>query len=190
MNSASVWEGRSAEDKLFFFAHYEGIRIALPICHAERRCPRPPISNMCWGNLPLAEMTRSQAPPSGATRGDSVLSKTCSRCCRLGGSPVAITAARWTHRDSLLPAKWHAARWQRLCDPAAAVSEQQRQREPDRVEDRSHHQCQRQRLVSLPAGHGPAGGIPIRSTPSSTLIRRSRSARWSWVTRICSVQPW
>jgi hypothetical protein len=43
--------GPIAQDKLFFFAHYEGIRIALPLV-TQHPCPRPPISSMYWGSLP------------------------------------------------------------------------------------------------------------------------------------------
>ena len=37
--------------------------------------------------------------------------------------------------------------------------EQQRQREPHRVQDRSHHQRQKQHLVPHSTGHGSTGGM-------------------------------
>jgi hypothetical protein len=95
--------GPIRKDKLFFFAHYEGIRIALPIV-SRSPCPRPPISNMCWGSLPRAErsVTGTNLPAQPAEipfYKNDVLAAAAH-----GGSPVAITPARWTHPGILLPA--------------------------------------------------------------------------------------
>ena len=43
--------GPIRKDKLFFFAHYEGIRIALPLV-SRPSSPRPPISSTCSQQLP------------------------------------------------------------------------------------------------------------------------------------------
>ncbi len=50
--------GPIRKDKLFFFAHYEGIRIALPLI-ARTTCHRLPISSMCCSNCRRAALIPS-----------------------------------------------------------------------------------------------------------------------------------
>ena len=51
-----------------------------------------------------------------------------------------------------------------------------RQREPDRRQDRPHHQREQQRLVPLPAGHGPAGRLHRPDQPNLQLVFAAAAA--------------
>ncbi len=150
--------GPIRKNKLFFFAHYEGMRIALPLV-TSTTLPTPAYQQYVLGQLATGGLIQSQGPTFRRNPRRFLSIKICFRCCRFpAGRRWRLQVVRWTHPALCCPpASRHAARWQRLCGPAAALSEQQRQREPDRGEDRSHHQYQRQHLVSLPAGHRPAG---------------------------------
>ena len=74
--------GPIRKDKLFFFAHYEGIRIALPLV-TPTTLPTPASSSICWGNLLRVDLTLSQAPTFRPNPRRFLSIKTCSLCSRL-----------------------------------------------------------------------------------------------------------
>ena len=69
--------GPVVKDHLFFFTHYEGIRIALPLSPA-RRCHRPLISNTCCSNCRRAAPIRSTEPGSPRSLRKQPSTKRCS----------------------------------------------------------------------------------------------------------------
>ena len=74
--------GPIRKDKLF---SSPTMRVFASHCRSSRQrpCRRPPTSNMCWGNLPRADTTRSQAPTFRRNPQRFLSIKICSRCCRL-----------------------------------------------------------------------------------------------------------
>ena len=139
--------GPIRRNKLFFFGHYEGIRIALPLV-SQMTLPTPAYQQYVLGQLAIGGTDPGYGHwSSGAARGDPVLPQDVL---------LAACAGRLTGADRRLPSR-HERR--RLRQPASGIAQQQRQREPDRGEDRPHHQRERQRLVSLSAGHRTAGGL-------------------------------
>ncbi len=153
--------GPIRKDKLFFFAHYEGIRIALPIV-SQTVVPSPGLSAICarstaagrdrpiqWNRLAGAAgrgwVLPVDVPALQQCGGDAadggVVSAGCERYAAAG------------HGDG------SAIEWEWLREPAAGVAQQQRPRRPDRAQDRPDHQREGQYLVSLPAGHWSAGCV-------------------------------
>jgi hypothetical protein len=130
---------------------------------------------------------------SAAARGDSVLSQTmfsllpapAGRQWRLRSCPLDASGNVLAGRPAGTP-----ARRQRLRNQQQRIAEQQRQREPDRGQDRSHHQRQTQSGTASSRTRACRRNGPILSTPSSTPFRRSRSARWLWATRTFSARSW
>ena len=118
--------GPLRKNTLFFFAHYEGIRIALPLVTATT-LPTPAYQRYVLGQLAtggLDPVTGTHLPAQPAEI--PFYKNMFSLLPAPGGSPVAITACPLDASGNLLPepAEWHPARWQWLRDPAAAVFEQ------------------------------------------------------------------
>ena len=108
--------GPIRKDKLFVFAHYEGIRIALPLV-TPTTLPRPPINSMCWGNWPQVDTIRSRALTFRPNLRRSPSIKICSLCCR----PPAdrrwrSQPARWMHPEIRCPLRQAA-----VCSMAPAA---------------------------------------------------------------------
>ena len=104
--------GPIRRDKLFFFGHYEGIRIALPIV-TSTTLPTPAYQQYVLGQLKLGGTESDYGhAPSGPTRGNTFL-------------PEHVLVAAATRRvgcaDRGVPS-WNQRR--RLCGPAAALSGQ------------------------------------------------------------------
>ena len=182
--------GPILKDKLFFFTHYEGIRIALPLV-ARTTVPSPAYQQYVLQQLPLG----GTDPINGTVlpaqpRGSSLLPKDVRALQQHGrhtdaGSHLSVgrerrIAARNTNCDQPVQRL-------RLRQQTHAIAEQHRQRKSDRGQDRSHHQCQQQRVVPLSAGHGAAGRLHrSHQSRSSTPTRRSRSGHWCSATRTSS----
>ncbi len=152
--------GPIRRDKLFFFGHYEGIRIALPLV-SQITLPSPAYQQYVLGQLAVGgtdPVTGTSLPAQPAEipfyRNMFSLLPTAS------GTPSASMPARWMQMETCYPRPIGTVSTAHGCASAAAgIAQQQRQRKPYRGQDRSHHQRQRQRVVSLSAGHRPSGGI-------------------------------
>jgi hypothetical protein len=122
--------GPMRRDKLFFFAHYEGIRIALPIV-SSTTLPTPAYQQYVLGQLATGgydAVTGTNLPAQ--------LAAASSR--RVAGGNYILPAGCIRYRVGRSSSR-RAAQRQWLCIPAAALSEQQRQRKSDRGQDRPHH---------------------------------------------------
>ena len=139
--------GPIRKNRLFFFGHYEGIRIALPLV-SQLTLPSTGykqyvLSQLASGGMDPSTGTMLAAQPAEIPFYQNMFSL----LPEAGGTPVADYRLSAGHE------------WGRMREPAAGFTEQQRQREPDRSEDRSHDRCEEQRVVSLSAGHRAAGGV-------------------------------
>jgi hypothetical protein len=153
--------GPILRNKLFFFAHYEGIRIALPIV-TPTTLPTPDYQQYVLGQLSTADTIRSPGPTFPAQPAEIPFYKNMfSLLPAPGGSPVAITACPLDASGTILPAPPSGT----LLDGSGCATQQQRSLNNSDSENlivlknRPHNQRQRQRLVSLPEGLRPAGGM-------------------------------
>jgi hypothetical protein len=114
--------GPIRKDRLFFFGHYEGIRIALPIV-TPTTLPTPAYQQYVLGQLATGGYdpvtgTNLQAQPAEIPFYKSMFSLLPAP----GGSPVAITACPLDASGSLLPAPTDGS----LLDGSGCASQQQR----------------------------------------------------------------
>jgi hypothetical protein len=109
--------GPIRKDKLFFFAHYEGIRIALAAWCATT-VPSPAYQQYVLGSCRWAERSDHRNQPSRATAGGSFYKKMFGLYGNTAGTPVPITApARWMRTARCCPARKRQP-GQRLREPA------------------------------------------------------------------------
>ena len=181
--------GPIRKNKLFFFAHYEGVRIALPLV-SQAVVPSPAYQQYVLSQLPLGgtdPITGTALPAEPAEVAFYTVDVRLYR--NTAGTPVAVSSCPLDASGALLPARRPAEplRRQRLRQPAPGVAQQQRQRKSDRGQDRPHHRrattASGTAFSRTPACRPPT---PIRSIRSSTPTRRSRSARWWPATRTSS----
>ena len=89
--------GPIRKDKLFFFAHYEGIRIALPLV-TPTTLPTPAYQQYVLGQLATGGTDPvTGANSSGSTRGDPVLQEyvfAAAGCRRIAGGDHSLPAGR------------------------------------------------------------------------------------------------
>ena len=117
--------GPIRKNKLFFFAHYEGIRIALPIV-SSGHLAHARLSAICAGPVCHGRLRcRHGYHPSGATCRNSVLQKhvlaaTDSR--RVAGRDYNLPVGRIRFPVERTTSR-HAARRQRLRIPTAALAQ-------------------------------------------------------------------
>ena len=142
-------------NKLFFFAHYEGIRIALPFV-SPSHCHSPAYQQYVLGQLAIGGTDPITGTVLPAQPASAVLSH----------DVFAVTQRQWNRRSAR---SWDAptrTQWmERVRKPTPGVAEQQGQRKPHRSQDRPHHQCQRT-ASGIGSSRTPAcrPHIPIRST--------------------------
>ena len=182
--------GPIRRDKLFFFGHYEGIRIALPIV-TPTTLPTPAYQQYVLGQLATGgydPVTGTNLPAQPAEI--PFYKNMFSLLPPPGGSPVAITACPLDASGNLLPAPTNGS----LLNGSGCASQQQR----------SLNNSDSENLIVVKIDHtinaktasGTASSRTracrrngrTRSTPSSTPIRRSRSTRWLWATRTSSAR--
>ena len=115
--------GPIRKDKLFFFAHYEGIRIALPIV-TPTTLPTPAYQQYVLGQLGHGwDSIRSQAPTFRPNPRRSLSTKICSRCCRLlADRRWRSRPVRWTHPGICCPPRQMAT----LLDGSGCATQRQR----------------------------------------------------------------
>ena len=189
--------GPIRKDKLFFFAHYEGIRIALPLVVAGG-CAVAGLPAICAE--PVAAGRHRPDHRHCAARRACARWRSTSRCSVFIATPrerrLPSARARWMRTARCFRARRAAATslTAAAAPTSAGVAEQQRLRESDRGQDRPHH-----RRATTASGTAfsrtracrPLTPIPsIRSsTPISPQPQRTLVAGYTHVFSSESGQP-
>ena len=164
--------GPIVRNKLFFFAHYEGIRIALPLV-TQVVVPSPAyqqyvLSQLAQGGLmdmygsTSAWRRAIQFSDPGAAAGDSFYQSMFALYSNTAGTPTAVLTCPLDASGALLPRHESPANLfdgKGCANSSQAVADQQRQRKSGGGEDRSYDHAKQQRVVPVSAGHGIAGRL-------------------------------
>jgi len=174
--------GPVKRDKLFFFVHYEGIRIALPLV-TQTVVPSPAYQQYVLGQLAVGGSDPITGAAMPAQPGEIAFYQSMFKLYgNTAGTPVAVSSCPLNASGALLPGTQTSGN---LFTGSGCANQRQE----------SLTNSDSENLVVVKIDHTIRTRecrrpIPMGSTPCSTPTRRSRNIRWLPGTRAYSVRAW